>query len=255
MMFRFLILTILLATLLGGCAQNRDFNPKQRSELYTNGATGKRIVITDHNNQPVLKIRARRDSWKTYDQDLRATGFVRWSSSTPSTATPEQQNAPSLEQPTLHIETIGRDKTATFQAVHANNEVFELPGHLRIEKIESGWAVFAPDAKLLGLFERELLPTPSKSEDPNAEPSTQPAAIAHNERWTLRADYNSPTLWTANQEGLQITARHKDGTTYTTLASHLSPPAVLATELISLPALDRAALAAWFIHLMPPAAS
>ncbi len=250
-MSRFLILLILLTTLLGGCARNR-YQPPKRADAVP--STGQRVVINDENGQPTLKIRARKNAWKVYDENFRAAGFVRWSDST----------AP-------RVENLVREKLAQFQPIGSNDEVFELAGHLRIEKIDAGWAVFDQDAKLLGLFEHDStaekpvvaadldLPAveladldDAADEQPVAE-SDKPvlAANALSAKWTLRTAYNTPVLWTATQEGKQVIARHKDSKVITGNAAHFSPPALLAGEIESLSALERAALAAWFIHMMP----
>lgn len=247
MMPRLLILIILLATLLGGCARNRHQPPK-RADAVLPAAAGKRVVINDENGQPTLKIRARKNAWKVYDENFRAAGFVRWTTNT----------AP-------HVENLVREKLARFQSVGNTGEVFELAGHLRIEKIDAGWAVFDQNAQLLGLFEYTSAPNTADattelpavasadSQDAAEQPSEKASSPALPVRWTLRTAYNTPVLWTSEHKGKQIIARHKDGKIITGSAAHFSAPALLAGELESLSALQRAALAAWFIHMMPAA--
>lgn len=266
MMPRLLILTILLATLLGGCARNR-YEPPKRADHTATSAAGKRVIITDSNGQPTLKIRARKNAWKVYDKNFQAAGFVRW----------PDKSAP-------HIENLIRKDLAKFQTVGNNDEVFELPGHLRIEKIDHGWAVFDQDAKLLGLFEHHSSPEKAApdleilvAEVDDTDTDTEIADVDSNEKtdsdeslevvaelakldeqlaaeqWTLRSDYNSSILWTASQQGKFVIARHKDGKSFTSNAAHFSAPALLASELVALSELERAALAVWFMHMMPDA--
>ncbi len=254
MMPRLLILIILMATLLGGCARNR-YEPPKRPDSMLTSASGKRVVINDENGQPTLKIRARKNAWKVYDESFQAAGFIRWS----------DNSAP-------HVENLVREKLAQFKPVGENGEVFELAGHLRIEKIVAGWAVFDQHAKLLGLFEHDsesasLPPAPEvlgESEDfedfavgsmDSEKTAEQPVELvdkpANTASWTLRTAYNTPVLWTATQDGKQVSARFTDGKTVTVNAAQFSAPALLAGEMENLSALERAALAAWFNHMMP----
>ncbi|MBA2664042.1 MAG: hypothetical protein H0U74_17260 [Bradymonadaceae bacterium] len=208
-------LLAILSPLVGGCSRAGELSAHHAVDPVVSGG-GKRVVVTDASGKAVLKLRSRRNTWKIYSEDFRTQGFVRW-----HTSAGEPEHSVSLES-------VDRATTARFRAV--SPEVFELPGRLRIEKVERGWAVFDRNAQLLGLFER--------TEDSTVN------------QWSLRPNYTAKQSWTAERSEDQIIARHVDGATRSVDATHLSPPALLATQLDALETLERMALAAWFMRVM-----
>lgn len=231
-----LLLAALTLLLSAGCVRDSPAGPSSvpAARQHAPGASatsGRRLAVVDPDGRTVHKLRLRKNAWKVYDDALVAAGYVRFRDTTVS----------------MHPLTGGAPTPlVAADSASGSADVFELGDALRIERASRGWVVFDADAKLLGVFEQ--------TDDDVAS-------------WTLRTSYGVDARWHARREdtptGARLVVTRPDGQTLTaspaatprhaTSRAHgaLNTAALLAFELPGVPALERAALAAWFVHAMP----
>jgi hypothetical protein len=215
-------LSILLLALLAlaGCREDRDGSQASSAVQYQRmlDSSGKRVVIVDAQGDAVAKLRKRTRKYKVYDAEFAPVGFVSWESS-------EQ---PDGAEAVVVARSLAKDDAQAIEQV--SEGTYELGAKLRIERTDRGWAIFGPDAKLVGLFER-----------------------GDADEWRLRPSYEGGSFFEAetSEAGRSLTL---DGETILELrAGELSSLELLSVELDGLPMLHRMAVGVWMERARPGA--
>jgi hypothetical protein len=208
-----ILLMAVVVLVLPGCLQDQP-EPAPRPNPYP-ATSGRRVIIegSPPNTTPELeeiKIRRRRHHYKVYGPGRIAEGTVRWSH--------DDQGRFVVEQRRL-------DGTASTALVSTDDDAFNLGDHLRLERIERGWAIFDERAQLLALIDYQ---------DPKG--------------WQLRKSYTDRESWTAVVEGDVVTLRHGQRTMRTLPADLFAPTGALALAIGDLSSLDAVSLALWLPH-------
>jgi hypothetical protein len=224
-----LSMVFLALVVLAGCREDRGSEARTAAQYQRMlDSSGKRVLVVDAAGEPVAKLRKRTAKYKVYDADLTATGFVSWEPADSTSVDPEQAAPDKTSGPRATVTARSLTKQDARDIAQVSEDNYELGGALRIERTDRGWAVFGPDAELVGLFER-----------------------AERDSWSLRRDYGdgaaieaktSPTSSSLMRDGKKI-LEDKSG--------RLSALELLAFELEGIPTLHRVAVGAWMEHARP----
>lgn len=116
----------LLALVLSGlgCREKTERVPESEQFL----SAGKRMVLQDTEGEILFKVRKRTTHYRVYDESLRLTGRVR------------------SAETGVRVESLSGKDSVSVQ----NEQLIDLPGFLRLEAMESDWAVFDSETRLVG---------------------------------------------------------------------------------------------------------
>lgn len=204
-------LLLLVVVALGACREDRGGSDRSAADYQRRlDASGKRVLVVDPGGDPVAKLRKRTTQYKVYDETLAPVGFVAWST---------DDNG----EPTVHVRAIDGERRPVERVSEGK---FELGDDLRLERTDAGWAVFGPESKLVGVFQRR------------------------DEHWKLRLGDDGPTVaaeadagqWTVSEDGKPVLEVR---------STAVSEVEVLALKLDGLPMLYRVAVGAWMQRARP----
>lgn len=193
---------------LTGCEQPLPENPYEPGGKFVQqlDARGRRHLVYDRDGQVIAKLRALPTKTKVYSAQMQLLGTV------------EAGDELAVRR--------GQSTPTRFE--QDGDAVVVLPGTLRIERVDSAWAVFDHEARRLGYFE-----------------------WLADGRLALRDDYSSPPRAFGGTETEE--ARTPAGQMVVRAAPPYPPAALLPFALEGgLDALDRFALGQWLMRQAPP---
>jgi len=123
-------IALLVLVLIGtGCREKTKRAPESEQFL----TAGKRMVLQSPEGEILLKVRKRTTHFRVYDDALRFAGRVR----------------------NVDKDVSVEDLTGNEVQSSRNEQYVELPGFFRLEPMESEWAVFDSETRLIGYVGRE----------------------------------------------------------------------------------------------------
>ena len=202
---------VLAVVALGACREERGSERTTADFQRLLDANGKRVLVVTPDGDPVAKLRKRPTKYKVYDESLAPVGYVSWQT--------DEAGAPQVSVRTLSGEALPIERVS--------EGTFELGDELRLERTDRGWAVFGPEAKLVGVFQKR------------------------GDVWQLRPGYDDAPTFTVTAEDTSWAVLKDDEPVLEARSKALSRLEALALKLDGLPMLHRVAAGAWMQRARP----
>jgi hypothetical protein len=131
-----------VALLLAGCEREKAPSPYSPTGDYFQrlDASGRKHIVRGDDDERLAKLRVRDHEIKVYDAEMISIGTVGW------------RESGSDEHDVIVVTPRGGDQMQ-LERSDGQEDVYELPGRFRLERVERGWGIFDAEGHRLGYVE------------------------------------------------------------------------------------------------------